>query len=255
MHTAPLNRPLSSYEFPEAFSLLQWHAVKKTAFPWVAIKFPISIHFSYSLTLNPQSSRNKKKNNTLSIINYTLCQYVYDTAFSYANALKLADSRRVQFSTAETPQYPLRPHGYVYSGRVCAIQLTFTPVTYNVLANAAKLERPRANTSSTVSKCNSSVYGCSQHIQDEPSPPPLHLPFCEPQPVARNSFTGDWCLSVHGRLLMPTASLVILIAKPKENEMSVTTVICGFALVFLGGRRPFASQDTVVVVKVKNLFF
>lgn len=37
--------------------------------------------------------------------------------------------------------------------------------------------------------------------------------------------------------------------------MSLTIAIRGFALAFLGGCRPFASQDTVVVVEVKNLFF
>lgn len=140
MHTAPWNRLLASYEFPEAFFSSPMTCSKKTAFPWVAIKFTTNIHFSYSLTLNPQSSRNK--NNILSIINYTLCQYVYDTAFSCASSLKLADFCRfsVQLSWHSAVSFTAaRLHLFRASVRLCWLSPQWT---YNVLANAASWKDP-----------------------------------------------------------------------------------------------------------------
>lgn len=82
-------------------------------------------------------------------------------------------------------------------------------------------------------------------------PPPPRLSVC-PSPQWAAMASWDWCLSVHGWLLMPTALLVILTTVETWREQDVFD---DFALVFLEGCRPFASQYTVVVVEVKKLFF
>lgn len=99
LHTAPINRLLTSYECPGAFSLLQWHAVK-TAFPWVVIKCSPNIHFSYSMTLTPQSSENKKQCPLYhKLYTVTVCLW-YCLQLACANSLKLKDFRRFQFCSA-----------------------------------------------------------------------------------------------------------------------------------------------------------